>query len=119
MTPQLAAMLTIHEAEAPDATLAGRRFAPGYGSLVPFPSPAVKAADSDEHALPSLLRREAQRRRLLATADVLAAGAALTLVLTLVGQSSPGIAILAAMPLVIFLFKIAGLYDRDQLRIVR
>jgi exopolysaccharide biosynthesis polyprenyl glycosylphosphotransferase len=116
MTPQLAAMLTIHEQEFSDGTVAGRGL--GYGSLVPFPGSGLRAADSDEHALPSLLRREARRRRLLAAADVVAATAALMLVLGLVANARPGLAILAGMPLVVVLFKIAGLYDRDQLRIV-
>ena len=44
---------------------------------------------------------------------------ALALVLLLLGQTRPGVAILAGMPLVVLLFKVAGLYDRDQLRIVR
>jgi exopolysaccharide biosynthesis polyprenyl glycosylphosphotransferase len=114
MTPQLAAMLTIHEEERHEG-----RFASGSGSLVPFPGSRIRAKDSDEHALPSLLRRESHRRRLLATADVLAASAALTFVLAVVGHARPGLAILAGMPLVVVLFKIAGLYDRDQLRIVR
>jgi len=118
MTPQLARLLTIHEELNADGTASGR-FGSGYGSLVPFPRQRVRADDADEHALPSLLRRESQRRRLLAAGDVLAATAALTLVLVLLGQSRSGIAILAGMPLVVVLFKIAGLYDRDQLRIVR
>jgi exopolysaccharide biosynthesis polyprenyl glycosylphosphotransferase len=117
MTPQLATMLTIHEEEAPDEAVEGRRFAPG--ALVPFPSGRVRAQDSDEHALPSLLRRESHRRRLLAVADVVAATAALSLVFALLGDARPGMAILAGMPLVVVLFKIAGMYDRDQLRIVR
>jgi exopolysaccharide biosynthesis polyprenyl glycosylphosphotransferase len=119
MTPQLAAMLTIHEEELPDAEVEGRRFASGYGSLIPFPRPAVRAEDGDEQTLPSLLRRESHRRRLLAAADVVGATAALALALTLLGEARPGPAILAGMPLVVLLFKVAGLYDRDQLRIVR
>jgi exopolysaccharide biosynthesis polyprenyl glycosylphosphotransferase len=118
MTPQLAAMLTIHEEEAPDGDVQGR-VASSSGSLIPFPGSRLRAADSDEHALPSLLRRESHRRRILAAADVVAATAALTLVLAVLGQTGPGLAILAGMPLVVVLFKIAGLYDRDQLRIVR
>jgi exopolysaccharide biosynthesis polyprenyl glycosylphosphotransferase len=114
MTPQLAAMLTIHEEEGHEG-----RFASGYGSLVPFPGSRVRAQDSDEHARPSLLRREAHRRRLLAMADIVAAAAALAFVFAFVGGARPGLAIVAGMPLVVVLFKIAGLYDRDQLRIVR
>jgi hypothetical protein len=50
--------------------------------------------------------------------DVLAATLALVLVLTLLGNDQVGLATLAGMPLVVVLFKIAGLYDRDQLRLV-
>ena len=118
MTPQLAAKLTIHETIGPDGAVAGR-FGSSYGSLVPFPAPGISAKDADEHALPSLLRREARRRRLLALGDLAAAAAALTVVFTMLGGARPGLAVLAGLPLIVVLFKIAGLYDRDQLRIVR
>ena len=50
---------------------------------------------------------------------MLAATVALALVLALLGRNQPGIAAIAGMPLVVVLFKVAGLYDRDQLRILR
>src|ERR671924_209245 len=50
---------------------------------------------------------------------VLAATFALALVLSLLGNDEPGLAVLLGMPLVALLFKIAGLYDHEQLRIVR
>jgi exopolysaccharide biosynthesis polyprenyl glycosylphosphotransferase len=114
MTPQLAALLTIHEEERHEG-----RFASGYGTLVAFPGTQVKAKDSDEHARPSLLRREAHRRRLLALTDVIGAAVALTFVFAVFGHQTPGLAIVAGLPVIVVLFKIAGLYDRDQLRIVR
>ncbi len=88
MTPQLAAKLTIHETIGPDGAVAGR-FGSSYGSLVPFPAPGISAKDADEHALPSLLRREARRRRLLAFGDLAAAAAALTVVFTMLGGRAP------------------------------
>ena len=65
------------------------------------------------------LRRDSVQRRLLALADVLSATLALWLVLTIPGSGdAPGLAMLAAIPLLVLIFKMAGLYDRDQLRIV-
>ena len=119
MTPQLAAMLTIHEEQLPATDVEGRRAGSGMARSIPFPLPTGRSEARDDQALPALLRRESRRRRLLAVADVVGATAALTLVLVLLGETRPGPAILAGMPLVVLLFKVAGLYDRDQLRIVR
>jgi exopolysaccharide biosynthesis polyprenyl glycosylphosphotransferase len=116
MTPQLAAILTIHEQQAAETTLGVRRPSAVAGSQVAVPR-RPRIIDG-ERALPSLLRREALHRRLLAVADVLAAALALVFVLSLLGADRPGLLALAGMPLVIVLFKIAGLYDRDQLRLV-
>jgi exopolysaccharide biosynthesis polyprenyl glycosylphosphotransferase len=108
MTPPLAAKLTIHE---PDVAGVG-------GALVAFPSRQPGLINGAERTLPSLMRREALHRRLLGASDVLGAALALTLVLTVLGQDQPSFAVLAGLPLVVVLFKIAGLYDHDQLRIV-
>ncbi len=114
MTPQLAAKLTIHEPQ-PKSSLAG-------GTLISFPARRFPRRagliDSSDRPQPSLLRRETRTRRLLGAADVLAAGLALALVLNVLGQDQPALLILAGAPLLILLFKIAGLYDRDRLRIV-
>src|SRR5829696_1603144 len=61
--------------------------------------------------------RDAYFRRLLAAADVLAAGSALILVTTVVGDSSSGLQLgaLAALPLIVLLSKMLGLYERDEL----
>jgi exopolysaccharide biosynthesis polyprenyl glycosylphosphotransferase len=64
-------------------------------------------------------QREALRRLLLCTADVVAATAALVLVVALVGADRLKIVALAIPPVVVLLFKVAGLYDREQLRILR
>jgi exopolysaccharide biosynthesis polyprenyl glycosylphosphotransferase len=109
MTPQLAAKLTIHDAEVAELT---------GGAVVAFPARQGRAIESAERPLPSLMRREALHRRLLGVTDVVAAALALTLVLTVLGQDRPGPLILAGLPLIVVLFKVAGLYDRDQLRIV-
>jgi exopolysaccharide biosynthesis polyprenyl glycosylphosphotransferase len=113
VTPQLAAKLTIHEPDARGlasgtlVTLPTRRFPRRTGLI-----------DGADRAQPSLLRREALTRRLLGVADVVAAGLALWFVLNVLGQDHPALLIVAGMPLMVLLFKIAGLYDRDRLRIV-
>jgi exopolysaccharide biosynthesis polyprenyl glycosylphosphotransferase len=117
MTPQLAAKLTIHEGSGEVGVANGARFGAG-GSPIPLPPRQFGILEGGERTIPSVLRRESLHRRILGAADVLASAAALVLVLTLLGGDRPGLAALAGMPLVIVLFKIAGLYDRDQLRIV-
>jgi exopolysaccharide biosynthesis polyprenyl glycosylphosphotransferase len=94
-----------------------RAAAVGGGGVVAFPNRRLGHPDTGGIAS-SLLRRESLHRRLLGVSDVLAATLALVLVLTLLGNDQVGLATLAGMPLVVVLFKIAGLYDRDQLRLV-
>jgi exopolysaccharide biosynthesis polyprenyl glycosylphosphotransferase len=118
MTPQLAAKLTIHERDAAQRFERSTRPPAAGGALVALPVRRLKLVEGDEGPLPSLLRRESLHRRLLSAADVLAAMLALAVVFTLVGRHQPALAIALATPLVAVLFKIAGLYDRDQLRIV-
>jgi exopolysaccharide biosynthesis polyprenyl glycosylphosphotransferase len=118
MTPQLAAKLRIHEEETAEA-LFGPAAARDGGALIALPLSRPRPIDDAEHALPVLLRRESLDRRLLGAFDVLAATVALALVLALLGRNQPGIAAVAGMPLIVVLFKVAGLYDRDQLRILR
>ena len=115
MTPQLAARLTFHEEEAA-APVGGSRSA-GGGRLIALPRVAP-FVDLGARGLPSLLRRESIHRRLLGTADAFAAMVALAVTLAIVGTEEPALAGLAAIPLVVVLFKVAGLYDRDQLRLV-
>jgi exopolysaccharide biosynthesis polyprenyl glycosylphosphotransferase len=118
MTPsQLAARLTIHE-QGNVAVLDSSRLRP-VNDGAPLAAPVrqlrpVKGAEK----LPTLFERESLHRRLLAAADVLAASLALLLVLRVLGDARPALPVLAGIPLVIVLFKIAGLYDRDSLRIV-
>ena len=118
MTPQLAARLTIHEPQAAEGTaVAGHRFARGGLPFV-LPRRRSRSAVGDEPAPLARLRRESLYRRLLGAADVLGATAAFALVLSLFGEDGVALAALVGMPLVIVLFKLAGLYDRDQLRLV-
>ncbi len=78
----------------------------------------MPATGIEEGASPSVLRREARHRRLLGIADVLAVTLTLILVLNVIGHDHAALVLLASMPLVIVPFKIAGLYDRDDLRLV-
>src|SRR4051794_23505282 len=112
MTPQTARRLMIHEHET--ALADRRRLAVVEG----FPATAPRVLH-DAHPAPGiLLRRESLRRRLLGATDLLAAAASLLLVLTQAGNHDPLIAMLATAPIVVLLFKIGGLYDRDQMRLV-
>jgi exopolysaccharide biosynthesis polyprenyl glycosylphosphotransferase len=112
MTHQLAAKLRIHEPSTPsraDDLLAGL--------LEPAVTPVARPELEDD-CLPALWRREALHRRMLGLADVLAAALALVVFVDLLGDDHTATAALLSTPLVIVLFKIAGLYDRDELRIV-
>src|SRR3954470_11480096 len=118
MTPHVVARLTIHEPEGA-ASIAAPRFRPGLRSieapaLIARPRPGLSGARRGVR-----LRREAVQRRLLAAADLIGAAVALGLVagVPAVG-GQPGLLLFAAVPLVVAAFKIAGLYDRDQLRLV-
>ncbi|MGZ6569325.1 MAG: exopolysaccharide biosynthesis polyprenyl glycosylphosphotransferase, partial [Solirubrobacteraceae bacterium] len=66
----------------------------------------------------SLVWREALRRRLLAIADVASASLALVLVLGRFEHHDLLLSAAAGTALVLLLFKVAGLYDRDDLRLV-
>ena len=117
-TSQLAARLTIHEPDA-HAPAIGRRHLRAVGDAVAEPGELRPGlAERADATFPSLLEREALHRRLLAVADVLSATLALMAVLYLAGDARPAPAALAGLPLVVLLFKVAGLYDRDQLRLV-
>jgi exopolysaccharide biosynthesis polyprenyl glycosylphosphotransferase len=117
MTPQLAASLRIHEPDFAGTTAAGEGVLEP-SPLVPFPSPArADRPDLDDACLPALWRREMLHRRLLGLFDMAGAALTLTLVLGLTGEAHVAVAAVAGMALLLMLFKMAGLYDRDELRI--
>ena len=62
----------------------------------------------------SSLSRDAVYRRLLAVGDVLAATAAFTLTVPVLGADQLGFGALVAIAMVVPVCKIAGLYDRDE-----
>jgi exopolysaccharide biosynthesis polyprenyl glycosylphosphotransferase len=91
------------------------------GAATAFSAPQLKIVEpvvGQPWRRPTLMRRESLHRRLLATADLIAAGLALVIVLLATGSANPDLAIIVGTPLVVVMFKIAGLYDRDQMRLV-
>jgi exopolysaccharide biosynthesis polyprenyl glycosylphosphotransferase len=118
MTPQIATALKIHEPELDDPALGGEA-ALRAPRLVALPTPVREdRPDLDDACLPALWRREALHRRLLGWFDIVGTSFVLFLVL---GQTHVDHAVLASLvglPLLVILFKIAGLYDRDELRLV-
>lgn len=117
MTPQVAERLTIHEQDAVAPAVAVR-FPGSGGAPVARAARRLRVVDATDPGTATPLRREALQRRLLALGDVLAAMVSLWLVLTLPGTGDePALVALLGMPLVILVFKIAGLYDRDALRL--
>jgi exopolysaccharide biosynthesis polyprenyl glycosylphosphotransferase len=118
MTPTLA-KLTIHDPAIAEGDLSDGRLAIAPRALVAVPPRRLGSADGYEQAARSSRRREALRRRLLCTADVVAAGAALMTVVALLGDARLKVVTLLGVPVVVLLFKLAGLYDREQLRLLR
>jgi exopolysaccharide biosynthesis polyprenyl glycosylphosphotransferase len=117
MTPVTAAQLTIHEPDGVDSSFGLRHTLAVAGAPIPFPTRPHARADAATSRR-TAASREALHRRLLSAADVLAATAGLVVVLTVMGETRVDLA-LAGVPLIVVLFKVAGLYDRDQLRLVR
>ncbi len=116
MMAPFATKLQIHEDEF-DVEVEPR------GQLVAMPGVDRRSLRQDtqppvEATWSAVPRRQILQRRLLAAADILAV--ALAVIFALNVQGPRRIALLAiAVPLVIVPFKIAGLYDRDELRVVR
>jgi exopolysaccharide biosynthesis polyprenyl glycosylphosphotransferase len=118
MTPEIATSPKLYD--VPPSEVPGRRRrVPDAGTNPPIDRlPPSGPVDHDAGAPPSLLWREALHRRMLAIADIASAGLALVVVLNIVGRDRVAFAALAGAPLVVAVFKVAGLYDRDQMRIV-
>ena len=95
-----------------------RLLAPATDASAAFPADPLGPVDVDGRASAALVWREALHRRLLAGADVTSVTVALVLVLNTLGQRKVAFAAVAGAALVLFLFKVAGLYDRDDLRLV-
>ncbi len=61
------------------------------------------------------ITRDTVGRRLLLVADVLAAAIALLVFIPVLGDDTLAVATLAALPIVVLISKLGGLYDRDDL----
>ncbi|MFZ0041409.1 MAG: exopolysaccharide biosynthesis polyprenyl glycosylphosphotransferase [Solirubrobacteraceae bacterium] len=74
--------------------------------------------DREERRRDTIVRSAALNRRLLALGDLAAASVALVVLLNVFGQRRVAALALAGIALLLFLFKVSGLYDRDELRLV-
>jgi exopolysaccharide biosynthesis polyprenyl glycosylphosphotransferase len=106
----LAAKLTIHDPEVVGVDASEAEIALAPRTLAPPRRGRLRIIEGGERVAPGRRRREGLRRLLLCAADVFAAAGAMVLVLTVFGDNR--------LKLVV-LFKVAGLYDREQLRLVR
>ena len=116
MTPQQAAFpLPDHEALGDHAVSpepARLTIASAANRPVDLPTVSPDACAPD-----SLEASESLHRRMLAGADVTAMAAAVAVVLGRLGVAHATLVALVSMPAVVLLFKIAGLYNRDELRL--
>lgn len=101
------------QADVVDATIV-REPPPAEG---PPPAAALLAESFDPSPPDSLVANESVIRRALGVADVMAIAAALLLGLSRSGIAGGALVALVSMPLVILVFKVAGLYNRDELRL--
>lgn len=89
-------------------------------NLVALPAPApvlVPMSIGGWEAVDSVLSREAIKRRLLAVADAAAVALVLLGILSGLGLWATGIAAAIGIPAVLIAFQVAGLYNRDELRL--
>ena len=105
-------------------------FAPHGRLLVPVTDVAAVSVDPpvsvdlldpvhvDGSASAAVMWRAALHRRLLALADVASVTLASVVVLNTLGQRKVAFAAVVGAALILFLFKVARLYDRDDLRLV-
>jgi exopolysaccharide biosynthesis polyprenyl glycosylphosphotransferase len=119
MPPRLAAKLTIHDLGVIGVDGPEGQTAIAQRTLVPVGPRRLTLVEDGERFAAARRRRESLRRLLLCVADVLAAAAAMVLVLTVLGDNRLKFVTLAGTPVIVLFFKVAGLYDREQLRLLR
>jgi exopolysaccharide biosynthesis polyprenyl glycosylphosphotransferase len=117
MTPEVAARLRVHEDQFVDVVASGM---PRLAAAIPVSASAerVTSVPADRPGSAGLLRRESLQRRLLGIADVTSAAVAAGLVLGAFNQHRAALSALVGAALVLLVFKLAGLYDRDDLKLV-
>jgi len=102
--------LEIESGSPPGPALAG-----GRATARRLPPSARRAADVDEGGpTASSAKRDKTYRRMLAGADVLAAGAAFLIAVPVLGHDSLGAWTIAAVAGIVLVCKLTGLYDRDE-----
>jgi exopolysaccharide biosynthesis polyprenyl glycosylphosphotransferase len=119
MTPHAAnAGLKREEDEANEVAPVRHTLALAADGSVPLRAADFEPVDVDRLASAPVMWREALHRRLLGVADVTSATLVVVIVLSMLDQPRVALAAVASVALVLFLFKVAGLYDRDDLRLV-
>ena len=118
MTPQPGADIAIDEERtAGQLALFRARL-----TVVPEASPAPRVGEEapyeDDESIHSVLWRASLNRRLLALGDAVAASVALVVLLNVFGQRRVAAVAFTGIAVLLFLFKVSGLYDRDELRLV-
>ena len=119
MTPQVAARLRLHDDESV-VEFADRRLqsASELDAADVVEPDDVGPIDVGAGGSASIVRREKVHRRLLGAADITSAALALLVLASASPQRYLGLFVSAGLGLILVLFKIAGLYDRDDLRLV-
>jgi exopolysaccharide biosynthesis polyprenyl glycosylphosphotransferase len=117
MAPQTGIGMPLHEEQAISELgpfRAKLALAPDASTL-PWTEQAPAAS---EERIESVVWHDALNRRLLALGDITAASVALVVLLNVFSQRRVAAIALAGILLLLFLFKVSGLYDRDELRVV-
>ena len=118
MTPQSGIGVPLHEEEAVSELgpfRARLALAPDTSTA---PRADLEAPQEDDESIDSVVWRASLNRRLLALGDIAAASVALVVLLNVFGQRRVAALAFAGIAVLLFLFKVSGLYDRDELRLV-
>ena len=118
MTPEAAASLRVHEDQLLNVVASGAPELPA-AIRVSASAEGVASIPVDLPGSVGLLRRESLHRRLLGIADVTSAALAAGLVLGAFDQRRAALSAVVGAALVLLVFKLAGLYDRDDLKLVQ
>jgi exopolysaccharide biosynthesis polyprenyl glycosylphosphotransferase len=78
------------------------------------PVPVLVELGANRTTPVAIAQRDATYRRILALADVCAVTVALLITMALVGPQQPDAALLLAVPLIVVMSKIIGIYDREE-----
>jgi exopolysaccharide biosynthesis polyprenyl glycosylphosphotransferase len=119
MTSRLAAKLTIHDPEVLGVDTSDAEILLAQRALTAPGSRRLRVVEGGERLATARRRGAGLHRLLLCGADVFAAAAALALVLSAFGDNRLNLVTLAGTPVVALFFKIAGLYDHEQQRLLR